>query len=287
MPRIAFVNGAYVPHSDASIHIEDRGCQLADGVYEVIALKEGRPVDLGPHLDRLDRSLAELRIPWPMGRGPLSVVLREVTRRNGIGDGTLYLQISRGVAKREHAFPPAVHSSLVVVARRHKLPTEDMFERGVAVISIPDLRWKRCDIKSVALLPNVLGKQQAKEAGVFEAWMIGGDGWVTEGTSSNAWIVSPSGDIVTRPAGPEILNGITRSSVLRLARAQGLAVAERPFSLAEAKAAAEAFLTSTTTFVMPVVTVDGMGVGDGRPGPVTRTLRRMYLEHLAAGGASW
>lgn len=287
MPRFAYVNGVYLPHAAATVHVEDRGYQLADGVYEVIALTQGCPIDLGAHLDRLGRSLEALRIAWPMERGPMSVVLRELVRRNGIGDGTIYLQITRGVAKREHVFPADVRSSLVVVARRHKLPTDEVFARGVAVIGIPDIRWKRCDIKSIALLPNVLGKQQAKEAGAFEAWMVDDEGHVTEGTASNAWIVTGAGEIVTRPSGAAILNGITRSSVARLARAQELTLVERPFTLDEARAAAEAFITGTTSFVMPVVSIDGKPVGQGKVGPVSHKLRQIYLEAIAAGAASW
>lgn len=288
MHRVAYVNGLYVPHSDAKVHIEDRGYQLADGVYEVIALTGGKPVDLGPHLDRLDRSLKALRIEWPMARSSMVVVLREIARRNGIDDGIVYLQVGRGVSRREHAFPAGnIRSSIVVTARRHKLPTDETFEKGVAVVTTPDLRWRRCDIKTVGLLPNVLGKQFAKESGAFEAWMTDDQGRVTEGTSSNAWIVAASGELLTHPDETTILNGITRSAVLGLARREGLKVAERPFTLAEAKAAAEAFITSTTSFVLPVVRIDGKMVGKGKPGPVTRTLRRAYLAALADGAARW
>ncbi|MEO5374915.1 MAG: D-amino-acid transaminase [Alphaproteobacteria bacterium] len=288
MHRIAYVNGLYVPHGEARVHIEDRGFQLADGVYELIALKGGRPIDLGPHLDRLGRSLKALRIDWPMERSALKIVLREVVRRNGIGDGIVYIQVTRGVARRDHAFPGTpIRSSLVVTSRRQTLPGDEVFERGVSVVTTPDLRWKRCDIKSVGLLPNVLGKQFARESGAFEAWLVDSSGHVTEGTSSNAWIVTPGGDIVTRQEDWAILNGITRKAVLGLVRGHGMRLVERPFTVVEAKAAPEAFITSTTSFVLPVVRIDGKTVGKGAPGPMTRKLRQAYLVALADGAASW
>jgi D-alanine transaminase len=285
MSRIAYANGRYRLHADAFVHVEDRGYQFADGVYEVIAVQRGRLVDEEPHLSRLDRSLAELRIPWPMSRRALPVVVAEVIRRNRILEsGLVYIQITRGVAPRSHAFPAGIASSLVVTARSLPPFDRDAARKGVAVITIPDIRWKRCDIKSVALLPNVLGKQLAKEAGAFEAWMIDSGGTVTEGTSSNAWIVSGSGDLLTRQANSAILNGITRRAVLGIAADQGCRLVERPFTVAEAKSAAEAFLTSTTSLVKPVVRIDDTTIGDGRIGPLTERLLELYAGRMLAEG---
>jgi D-alanine transaminase len=284
MSRIAYVNGRYVPHGEAAVHIEDRGYQFADGIYEVIAVQAGRLVDEGPHLDRLERSLAELRIAPPMGRRALGFVMREVIRRNRVGDGIVYLQATRGVAPRDHGFPAGVPTSLVVTARRGKPPNPKLFAEGVRVITIPDIRWARCDIKSVALLPNILGKQRARESGAFEAWQVDRDGMVTEGTSTNAWIVTKAGELVTRQTGHAILNGITRLALLDLAREEGVTLAERPFSVAEAQAAREAFLTSTTSLVLPVVRIDDETVGDGKPGPLGRRLLALYAAHAEGQG---
>jgi D-alanine transaminase len=281
MSRIAYVNGRYLAHAEAGVHIEDRGYQFADGVYEVVAIHRGRFFDEEPHLDRLKRSLDALSIAPPMSRAALKHVLREVARRNGIRDGILYLQISRGVAKRDHAFPKNVAPSLVVTAKRTKPTPRKLVEEGIAVITIPDIRWKRCDIKSISLLPNILGKQQAKDAGAFEAWMLDEQGMVTEGTSTNAWIVNRQGAIVTRPAEEAILNGVTRLAVKRLAAAEGIAIEERPFSLAEAREAKEAFLTSTTSLVLPVVRIDSQPVADGKPGKLSLKLRALCEEAMA------
>jgi D-alanine transaminase len=285
MSRIAYVNGRYRLHADAVVHIEDRGYQFADGVYEVIAVQRGRLVDEEPHLSRLDRSLAELRIPWPISRRALRLVVAEVIRRNRILEsGLVYIQITRGVAPRGHAFPAGIASALVVTARSLPRFDRNAARQGVAVITIPDTRWKRCDIKSVSLLPNVLGKQLAKEAGAFEAWMIDPDGAVTEGTSSNAWIVSGGGDLLTRQASSAILNGITRRAVLDIAADQGCRLVERPFTVAEAKSAEEAFLTSTTSVVKPVVRIDDTTIGNGRIGPLTEKLLELYAGHMLAAG---
>ena len=280
MSRIAYVNGRYVPHLDAAVHIEDRGFQFADGVYEVVAIHGGRFFDEDPHLDRLSRSLREVRIPEPMSRAALKHVMRELLRRNGIRDGIIYLQISRGVARRDHAFPKNVPPSLVMTAKRSKPLSNTLIEEGVAVITIPDIRWKRCDIKSLSLLPNVLGKQEARDAGAYEAWMVDETGMVTEGTSTNAWIVNDAGEIVTRQADDTILNGVTRLTIKQLAASRGLEIQERPFDLSEARAAREAFLTSTTSLVLPVVRIDGRNVADGRPGPISRQLRRLCEDVL-------
>jgi len=284
MSRIAYVNGRYVPHHAARVHIEDRGFQFADAVYEVIAVSGGGLVDEAPHLQRLGRSLGELRIARPMSEAALKAVMREVIRRNGVRDGIIYLQISRGAAPRDFAFPRSARPSVVMTARRHSGPHPRLVEEGVGVITIPDIRWARPDIKSVALLPNTLGKQQAKEAGAYEAWQVDRDGKVTEGTSSNAWIITGTGEVVTRQADTSILNGITRLSLIALLDGEGLRLVERPFSVAEAKAAREAFLTSTTNFVLPVVRIDDVPIGNGYPGTAVRRLREAYLSYTAAQG---
>ncbi|MBF0560808.1 MAG: D-amino-acid transaminase [Alphaproteobacteria bacterium] len=287
MPRIAYVNGRYVPHVDAKVHIEDRGFQLSDGIYEVIAIRGGYPIDLAPHLVRLDRSLRELRIAMPVATNVLKMILGEVVRRNGIDEGIVYLQITRGVARRDHAFPVKSSRSLVITARRHKLPTEATFEKGVAVVTAPDLRWRRCDIKSVGLLANALGKQTAKEAGAYEAWLVNPDGFVTEGSSSNAWIVTANGDVGTHPGNNDILSGVTRKAVIDVATKLRYKVVERPFTVAEALTAAEAFLTSTTSFLMPVLRIDGKTISSGKPGPISRRLWRAYVDSLATRIKPW
>jgi D-alanine transaminase len=276
MSRIAYVNGRYLPHARASVHVEDRGYQFADGVYEVVALIGGRMVDEDPHLDRLERSLGELRIAMPMSRASLKLILREVARRNRIKTGLVYMQITRGVARRDHPFPKNVHPALVVTAKRLSTQSAEAVDAGVKVITIPDIRWERCDIKSVGLLPNVLGKQKARESGAFEAWQVAKDGTVTEGTSTNAWIVTKEGELVTRPASNAILNGITRLTILKLAKEEGLTVRERAFSVAEAKGAREAFVSSATSFVTPVTQIDESVIGNGKAGSLSLRLRRAY-----------
>jgi D-alanine transaminase len=286
MSRTAYVNGRYLPHAQASVHVEDRGYQFADGVYEVVALVNGKMVDEEPHLDRLERSLGELRIAMPLTRAALKLILREIQRRNRIKTGLIYMQVTRGVARRDHPFPKNATPSLVVTAKRIQPQSAEAVEAGVRVITIPDIRWERCDIKSVGLLPNVLGKQKAREAGAFEAWQVAKDGTVTEGTSTNAWIVTKEGELVTRPAGAAILNGITRLTILKLAREQGLAFAERPFSVAEAKGAREAFVSSATSFVTPVTQIDDSVIGNGRAGSLSLRLRRAYDRYAGLGSAS-
>ncbi len=286
MTRIAYVNGHYWPHADALVHVEDRGFQFADGVYEVTTIARGRLVDEAGHLERLARSLRELEMGWPMTPRSLRLVMRELIRRNRVTDGIIYLQITRGVAPRDFRFPArSVAPTLVMTVRRANLDPVALVEHGVAVITIPDIRWKRRDIKSISLLPNVLGKQRAARAGAYEAWQVDDDGFVTEGCSSNAWIVTARGRLVTRPASHDILRGVTRQSVLRLAAEEGIAVEERPFTVAEAYAASEAFLTAASNYVMPVTRIDGQSVGDGRPGPVTLRLRRAYVDHAVGDGS--
>jgi D-alanine transaminase len=282
MSRIAYVAGQYLPHRTAGVHIEDRGYQFADGVYEVLAVAGGRLVDEAPHLARLARSLGELRIAAPMSDAALRIVMREVVRRNGVKDGIIYLQVTRGAAPRDHAFPKAATPVLVVTSRRRWPVDPRLAANGIAVITIPDIRWQRCDIKSVALIANVLGKQRAREAGAYEAWQVDCDGFVTEGTSTNAWIITSDGGIVTRQVDKAILNGVTRLAVIDIIRRAGCRLTERPFAVAEAKAAREAFLTSTTADLLPVTSIDGDKIGDGAPGPLTRRLRELYLQHKMA-----
>jgi D-alanine transaminase len=281
MSRVAYVDGQYLPHRTAAVHIEDRGYQFADGVYEVLAVLGGRLVDAEPHLARLKRSLSELRIGPPRSDAALKIILREVIRRNRVRDGIVYLQITRGVAPRDHAFPKAARPVLVVTARERRPADPRLATAGVAVITIPDIRWRRCDIKSICLLPNVLGKQLAREAGAYEAWLVDDQGQVTEGTSTNAWIVAADNSVLTHRADHAILNGITRLALLEIIKREGYRVVERPFTVAEAKAASEAFLTSTTAELLPVVRIDGAAVGAGMPGPLTCRLRQHYLAHMA------
>ena len=282
MSRIAYVAGQYLMHRQAAVHIEDRGYQFADGVYEVFAVNGGRLVDEAPHLARLHRSLAELRIALPLGDAALKIVIREIVRRNGVDTGIVYLQVTRGAAPREHAFPKAAKPTLVVTARRSRPPDPRLGQDGIAIITIPDIRWQRCDIKSVALIANVLGKQAAREKGAYEAWQVDRAGQVTEGTSTNAWIVTEEDTVVTRAADTAILNGVTRLAILDIIRREGYRLVERPFTVAEAKAAREAFLTSTTADLLSVVRIDDTPVGEGKPGPLGRKLRAAYFAHAAS-----
>ena len=285
MPRYAYVNGRYLPHAQAAVHIEDRGYQFADGVYEVVPVYDGALVDEGPHLDRLERSLRELRIGMPVARATLELISRELMRRNDLTHGMLYLQVTRGVAPRDHKFPAEAAPALVMTTRQTKPHSEAMLNQGIKVIAVPDIRWERCDIKSISLLPNVLAKQQATEAGAYEAWQIDREGYVTEGSSTNAWIVSAEGKVVTRDASHAILSGITRLSLLKLIRDAGFELEERAFTLEEAKAAREAFLTSSSSFVLPIVAIDEAPVGNGHPGILSGKLRARYLDYMADLGA--
>jgi D-alanine transaminase len=278
MSRIAYVNGRYLPWREAAVHIEDRGYQFSDGVYEVCEVRGGRLIDERLHMARLERSLSELRIAMPMSLKALGLVMRETIRRNRVGDGIIYLQITRGVARRDHAFPAAgTVPSVVVTARNLDFAgNERIAADGIAVITVPDNRWDRVDIKSVALLPNVLAKQAAREAGAKEAWFVDHDGHVTEGSSTNAWIVTRGGEVVTRPADNGILRGITRTVLIDAIKAQGLAFKERAFTAEEAYGAREAFITSASMIVMPVVRIDGRPIGNGAPGLLATALRRDF-----------
>ena len=284
MSRIAYVNGQYVPHQDAAVHIEDRGYQFADGVYEVFAVHQGRMVGEQGHMDRLAHSLSELRIDWPMSARALGVIIHEVSRRNRVRDGLIYLQITRGVARRDHSFPDNTESALVVTARRMPPLDKEQLRKGVGVITIPDIRWQRHDIKSVSLLPNIIGKQQAREAGAYEAWMVNNEGMITEGTASNAWIVTKDGELVTHNASHAILNGITRLSVLEAAVAAGVPFSERAFSVEEAMQAKEAFVTSSTSHVKAVTSIDGHSIGNGHIGELTSRMLDLYVDFIETKG---
>ena len=284
MSRIAYVNGRYLPRADARISIDDRGFQFADGVYEVCEVRAGRLIDERRHMARLDRSLNELRIARPMTAPALAIVLRETIARNRVSDGIVYVQITRGVARRDFPFPPAgIRPTVIVTARSSDIARlEQLAAEGVAVITMPDIRWGRVDIKSVALLPNVLAKQAAREAGAREAWLVDGEGRVTEGASSNAWIVAKDGTLITHPLGPDILPGITRAVVIDAIKAQGLGFEERAFTVEEAYDAREAFITSASQIVLPVVSIDGRPVGNGAPGLIAAGLRRDYRRYAAS-----
>jgi len=283
MSRIAYVNGRYLPRAEARISVEDRGYQFADGVYEVCEVREGHLIDEARHMARLARSLSELRIAAPMPLSALGVVMRETIRRNRVHDGIVYVQITRGVARRDFPFPPAeTKPSVVVMARSNDLANlEHLAAEGVAVVTVPDIRWRRVDIKSVSLLPNVLAKQAAREQGAREAWLVDAQGFITEGGSSNAWIVNRDGTLITHPLGRDILPGITRSVVIDVIKAQGLAFEERAFTVEEAYAAREAFITSASQIVLPVVRIDGRPVGNGAPGLIATALRRDYHRYAA------
>lgn len=283
MSRICFVNGTFVPYEEAAIPIMDRGFLFADGIYEVSAVLGGALVDHEAHLARLDRSLGEIRIPNPHSTAEWTRLCQELVRRNGLVEGLVYMQVTRGVARRDHAFPTRpVKPALVLTTKNSKRAEADPGP-GIAVKSHPDIRWQRCDIKTVALLPNVLAKQAARESGAYEAWLIDGKGNVTEGASTNAWIVTKAGELVTRATDNAILAGITRHTLKVLAGDLQLKLVERPFTLAEAKEAKEAFITSATSFVTPVVRIDDDVVGDGKVGPTARRLREEYVRFAADG----
>ncbi len=282
MTRIAYVNGRYVPLTQAQVHVEDRGYQFGDGVYEVIGWRGGRFVDFEGHMDRLFRSLRELRITPPMSRRAMSHVIAQTVRQNTLGNAKVYIQVSRGQAPRDFKFPAEAKASFVVTVRPHQFEPQAVFAKGVKVVTTPDLRWARRDIKSVALLAQVLSKQAAADKGAYEAWMVDEDGYITEGSSSSAWIVTQDGVLKTRHASRAILQGVTGTSIKKLMEGENLVLREQPFSPAEAKQAKEAFITAATTFMVPVVEIDGVPIGDGAPGPITRRLRQTYLDY--AGG---
>lgn len=282
MSSIAYVNGAYTPLEDARVSILDRGFLFADGVYEVAAVIDGRLIDNEAHLARLERSLAELRLESPVTMAEMVEIERALVTRNGITEGLVYLQVTRGAADRDFSFPRGVRPTLVAFAQKKNILASPAAQTGVKVITVPDLRWSRRDIKSVGLLAQVLAKQAATEAGCQEAWMMDADGFVTEGSSSTAYIITRAGVIVTRPNSSAILPGCTRRAVMALAAEQRLSVEERAFSVDEAKAAAEAFLTSASNLVLPVVEIDGSPIGAGVPGDSAKRLRALYLDFARA-----
>ncbi|MEM9963922.1 MAG: D-amino-acid transaminase [Asticcacaulis sp.] len=289
MSRIAYVNGAYVRQNHASVSIEDRGYQFADAVYEVWAVFDGRAADLTAHLDRLERSLRELHIAQPMGRASLVVILEEVIRRNRIKEGMVYLQVSRGVAPRDHFFPATpVKPSVVITAKPvDREAARRKAAKGIKAISQPDIRWGRCDIKTVGLLPNVLAKQTAREAGADDVILVGPDGYVTEGGSANVYLVTGNKTIKTAPLTANILPGVTRISLISLLKSQGFTVIEEAFTLKDAYAASELFLSAASTFVMPIVDLDGHVIGDGIPGDVATTLREAYIHEATHSAGVW
>ncbi len=278
MSRIIYVNGRYQPYRNAAVHVENRGFQFADSVYEVVEVLGGSLVDATRHLARLKRSLGELKMPPPMADAALLQVIRRTVALNHVKNGIVYLQVTRGEGPRDFAFPAAgTPPTLVVIARSQ---SQDSIAAnaaaGIAVITMPDNRWQRCDIKTVMLLPACLAKHEARSKGAKEVWFLDAEGCVTEGASSNAWIVTRNDKVVTRPLGHELLPGITRATTIAAIRGEGLTFDERPFALSEALEAREAFITSATNTVMPVVTIDGRPIGDGKPGAFTNRLRSRF-----------
>ncbi len=277
MSRTFYVNGEFVAEENATISVLDRGFLFADAVYEVSTVLRGRLIDNAAHLQRLARSLAELSMAPPCSDEDILAAQLKLIELNNVDEGLLYLQVSRGVADRDFAYPANAQSSLVMFTQEKNLLESPMAEKGMHIISIPDLRWKRRDIKTVGLLAPCMGKQAAVDAGVHDAWMLE-DGLVTEGTSNNAYIVTNDKKIQTRHLGHEILSGITRKAVLKFAQNAGYTVVEEPFTIESAREASEAFITSASTFVMPVVNIDGVSLGDGKPGPVATELRKIYIQ---------
>ncbi len=277
MSRIVYLNGAYLPEAEAKVSVFDRAFLFGDAVYEVTAVVGGHLVDFAGHLERLDRSLSEIGLAPPLSHADLRALHEELVARNGVAEGGVYLQITRGVADRDFPYPESATPTVVAFTQSRPVLDHPYAETGIKVVTIPDLRWKRRDIKSTSMLAQVMGKQAAKLKGAYEAWMVE-DGVVTEGTSSTAFIVDQDGVVRTQPLGPHLLTGVTRRAVLRLAATQGVRSEERPFSVAEALAAREAFITAATAFVLPVVEIDRVPIGDGRPGPVARAFRALYIE---------
>lgn len=286
MTRVVYVNGMYRPYSDACVHVEDRGFQFADGVYEVCEVREEHLIDERRHIDRLHRSLNELQMNAPMTRRALGLVMREIVRRNKLVNGAVYVQVTRGAAKRDFKFPSGETAPTLVcyginISRK---AAEKRAANGISVVTMPDIRWKRVDIKTVALLPNALARQAALDAGAQEAWMVDADGFVTEGASCNAWIVSQNDELITRSADAGILRGITRTVVMELIRNEGLNFTKKSFTVEDAKSAKEAFNTSATGLVMPVVAIDGVKIGGGKPGPIAQKIRRLFHDFAEKSG---
>ena len=281
MSRIAYVNGQYLPHRNAAVHIEDRGYQFADGVYEVSSVLGGRLVDNEAHLNRLSRSLDELKMPHPCDNATIEALQNELIARNDLTEGVVYMQVTRGSADRDFGFPADATPTLVMFTQKKNVLKSPAAESGIRVVTTPDIRWRRRDIKTVGLLAPSLAKQAAAEQGADDAWMVE-DGYITEGSSNNAYIVTKDGVIVTRQLSNDILHGITRSAVLELCDKHGLFVEQRPFTPEEAYEAREAFSTSASSFVMPVVEIDGNVIGNGKPGHIATELRQIYIDHALA-----
>lgn len=281
MSRVAYVNGRYLPHAHAHVHIEDRGYQFSDGIYEVVGVYQGILMDEDGHLERMQRSLKELQIDEPVSLAVMKIIIREIQKRNKLKQGLIYIQITRGVAPRLHTFPnPPVEPTLVVMAQPKPLQTDAAIAKGIGVITHPEIRWARCDIKSISLLPNVLAKQKANEAGCQEAWFVDRNGFITEGTASNAWILNKDGQLQTCPKGDEILGGITRQAIIRVAEDMGLKVIEKSFTLKDAEEAREAFITSATNYVMPVTSINGKSLKNSNSIETTLTLRQKYIDEM-------
>lgn len=276
--RIAYVNGRYVPHAHAMVHIEDRGLQFADAIYEVFGVIDGLVRDEEEHLDRLERSVSEIGMAMPMSRAPMKLVMRELVRQNKISNGLIYMQVTRGTARRDHPVPNnPPRPTLIFTARPIALGSnEKLRAKGIRVATKPDERWARRDIKSTALLPNILAKTAARREGAYEAWLVDRDGLVTEGSSTSAWIVDREGRIITRNLTNDILPGVTRRIMLEAASTAQIPVIERPFTPEEAKSAAEAFISAATIGAVPVLEIDGQKIGEGVPGPVTRRIQELY-----------
>ena len=281
MPKIAYVNGAFVPHLAAKVAMEDRGYQFGDAIYEYTTFYNRRFNDIDLHLARLQRSLAQIEIPMPKSTQALKMIIQDLVARNGYMDGGIYLQVTRGVARRDHPFPAAdTKPSLTIAIYKSKLPADEYYHDGISVVTHPDIRWRRPDIKSTSLLGNVLAKQASVRAGAREAWLFDEQNMITECSHSNCHIIDMEGRLVTHPANHRILGGVMRSVVLRLARENGVEVVERPFSIEEAYGAAEAFNTSCTANVLPVTKIDGRTISQGVPGPITQKLLRAILDHI-------
>lgn len=280
MSRIAYVNGRYVRHADAAVHIEDRGYQFADGVYEVCEVRHGFIVDLNRHLDRLNRSLLELRIAWPMNRTALAIAIREVLRRNRVRNGLFYLQVTRGVARRDHVFPAADTRPSIVITAKNTDPSiiARKNANGIKAITVAENRWDRVDIKTVGLLPNALARQQAKEAGAQEAIFVDAHGLVTEGAATNVWMVDQDGTLLTRPSEHGILRGITRTTLMDVAARLGIAVREEAFSVERMLAAREVFITAATSICFPLVEIDGHTIANGHPGGISQKIRDAFFD---------
>lgn len=279
MTRLCYINGRYVPAAHAVVPIEDRGYHFADGVYEVIVFFNGKLLDEEPHLERLKHSLSVLRMEMPMSDAALKLVMRELISKHPFRDGYIYVQITRGVAHRDHGFPKGVKPSVTMFVNREKKPSREQVERGVAAVTVPDIRWGHCDAKTIALLPNVLARQTSIEAGARETWLVDEKGFVTEGSHSNAYLVK-GGVVITHPADTHILNGVRRINILRLCRENNIPVEERPFHIDELRDAEGAFMSSATSNVLPIVKVDGAAVGNGMPSELTRRIYTLYQQHV-------